>query len=156
MPRATCPACQSDVRYPADADIGDTATCPECDEVFVPPKLRKKVKKYDPEEEETYKVGRATSDLDEKEKTRKAGNAVRAAMARERERKKKDPRPLIGGVEIALLVFAAMATAGFGLGFVVAKRFPTTGEGALIVIAYCGILFIYGFRLIRHRLWVEG
>ena len=155
MPKATCPACQSDVRYSADAEIGDTATCPECDEVFVPPKLKKKVKKYNPEEEETYKVGRATSDLDEKEKTRKAGQAVRAGMARERERKKKDPRPLIGGVEIALLVFGAMATAGFGLGYVVAKRFPSAGEGALIVISYCGLMLIYGIRMMRHRAWIE-
>jgi len=40
------------------------------DEVFTPPRLKKKAKKYDPTKEETYKVGRANSDADEREKGR--------------------------------------------------------------------------------------
>lgn len=151
MPKATCPACQSDVRYSADAEIGDTATCPECDEVFVPPKLRKKKKKYDLDEEETYKVGRATSDLDEKEKTRKAGNAMRAARARAREREKEPVRPLIGGPEVVLLVFAAVATAGLGIGFTIAKRAPAAGEAIIIMIAYGAGMLLFAARVARAR-----
>lgn len=151
MPKATCPACQSDVRYSADAEIGDTATCPECDEVFVPPKLRKKVKRYDPEEEETYKVGRATSDLDEKEKTRKAGAAMRAGAARARERQREPERPLIGGPEVVLLVFAVVATAGLGIGFIIAKRAPAAGEAIAIVLAYGVGMVVFALRLVKAR-----
>ncbi len=142
--------------YPKDADVGTAVTCPECDEAFVPPKLVKKVKKYDPKKEDTYNVGRATSDLDEKEKSRKLAAAVYHAKRRAREDARPKYKPLIGGVEIVLLVFGAAATLAVAVGYTVAKRFPNTGEGALIVFAYCGLMLIYGFRIIRARWRAEG
>ena len=157
MPRTPCPACQSDVTYPTDADPGTTVTCPECDEAFTPPKLKKKVKRYDPAtDEDTYTAERATSDLDEKEKSRKVAAAVYHAKRRAREDARPKYKPLIGGVEIVLLVFGAAATLAVAVGYTVAKRFPNTGEGALIVFAYCGVLSIYGFRIIRARWRAEG
>jgi hypothetical protein len=156
MPKAACPACQSDVRYSSDAEPGSTVTCPECDEVFTPPKLKKKEKKYDPKKEATYRVGRATSDLDEKEKTRKAGAAMRAAAHRAREEARPKRRPLFGGPEIVLLVFAAVFTAALPVGFLAAKRFPNTGESALIGGTYLGMLFAFGIKMIRGRMRVGG
>jgi uncharacterized Zn finger protein (UPF0148 family) len=159
MPKATCPACQSDVKFSKDAEPGDTVTCPECDEVFTPPQLKKKAKKekkYNPLDEETYEVGHATSNADEKEKTRKAGAVMRAAMAEQRRKKKAPPRPLFGGFEIVLLVFAVVVTAALGLGFVVAKRFPNTGEGALIVVAYVGAMLVFAARVARARNQLGG
>ena len=32
------------------------------------------------------------------------------------------------------------------MGYGVAKRFPSTGEGALIILAYCGMMFLFGWR----------
>jgi Zn-finger nucleic acid-binding protein len=151
MPKATCPACQTDVRYSADAEVGDTATCPECDEVFVPPKLRKKVKKYRPEDEDTYKVGRAESDADERDKNRKVGALMRGVARRAREKKTEPERSLIGGPEIVLLVFALMATAGLGIGFVIAKRAPAAGEAVGIMLVYGIGMVVFAVRLARAR-----
>ena len=157
MPRTPCPACQSDVKYPKGAADGTTVTCPECDEAFTPPKLKKKVKRYDPAtDEDTYTAERATSDLDEKEKSRKVAAAVYHAKRRAREDARPKYQPFFGGPEVVLLVFAAVFTLALPVGFVVAKRLPNTGEGALIVFAYCGVLSIYGFRLIRARWRAEG
>ena len=89
------------------------------------------------------------------EKSRKLAAAVYHAKRRAREDARPKYKPLIGGVEIVLLVFAAAATLAVTVGYTVAKRFPNTGEGALIVFAYCGVLSIYGFRLIRAR-WRAG
>ena len=151
MPTAPCPACKSDVKYPKDAEVGTTVTCPECDEAFVPPKLVKKVKKYDPRKEDTYEVGRATSDLDEKEKSRKVAAAVYQANRRAREDAKPKYQPFFGGPEIVLLIFAAAFTLALPVGFVVAKRFPNTGESALIMFAYLGMLLAFGIKMIRAR-----
>jgi hypothetical protein len=156
MPKITCPACNTEVRYSKDVEPGDSVTCPECDEVFATPKPKKKVKKYNPLEEEAYAVERVTSDADEKEKSRKAAAVMRAASA-ERRRKKTEPaRPLLGGPEIILLLFAAFATVGLGLGFVVAKRFPNTGESIGIVLVYVVGMLIFAARVARARNQLGG
>ena len=156
MPKTPCPACRTDVTYPKDAADGSMVTCPECDEVFTPPRLKKKVKKYDPEDEETYAVGRATSDLDEKEKSRKTAAAVYHAKRRAREDAKPKSQPLFGGPEIVLLVFAAISTAALAVGFVVAKRAPNTGEGIAIVLVYAVGMLIFAARVARARSRLGG
>ncbi len=156
MPKTPCPACKSDVKYPNDAEIGTTVTCPECDEVFTPPKLKKKVKKYKPEDEETYEVGRATSDLDEKEKSRKVAAAVYQANRRAREDAKPKHQPLFGGPEVVLLVFAGISTVALAVGFVVAKRAPNTGEGIAIVLVYAVGMLLFAARLARARSRLGG
>ena len=148
---------------PKNAETGSTVMCPECDEVFTPPQLKAKAPKkvvkaqaaYDPEEdEETYKVGRATSDRDEQEKSRRATAAMRAARARERERARPEYRPFFGALEVAVLILAAVAAVAVGVGYVVAKRFPNTGEGIAIVLVYVfGMLMFAGrVALARSRL----
>ena len=159
MPKAACPACRTDVKFSKDAEPGDAVTCPECDEVFTPPQLRKKArrqKKYSPLDEETYEVGRATSDADESEKTRKAGAVMRAARAEKRRNKSAPPPPLFGGVEIVLLVFAAVATAALAVGFVIAKRFPNTGEGIAIVLVYVVAMLGFAVKVARARSRLGG
>jgi hypothetical protein len=158
MPKAPCPACKSEVKYDKDAEIGSTVTCPECDEVFTPPKLKKKKKekKYDPAtDEDTYKVGRAPRDPDEKAKSQKVAAAVHHAARRAREETRPKRPQLFGGPEIVLLVFAVAFTVALPVGFVVAKRFPSTGESALITFAYLGMFFAVGFKMIRAR-WRAG
>jgi type IV secretory pathway TrbD component len=157
MPRIPCPACNTEVKYPKDVEPGDPVTCPECDEVFPTPKpKKKKQKKYNPLDEETYEVGRAASDADEKEKTRKAGAVMRAALAERRRKKKAPPKPLFGGAEIALLILAGVVTAALGLGFFAAKRFPSAGEGIGIVLAYAAAMIVFFIRLARARNQLGG
>src|SRR5262245_892447 len=91
MPFAACPACKTDVKYPRDAEPGTQVTAPECDEVFVPPKLRAnasnpKKKAYDPYEEEGYGVERPVEDVDAKAKSRFAVAAAQAGLEHERTR----------------------------------------------------------------------
>ena len=69
---------EDDPDAPSEEDVQRfsdvTVKCPECDEVFTPPKLKKKG--YDPKKEETYKVGaNETTDETEMNKTRHAGAA---------------------------------------------------------------------------------
>ncbi len=133
MPYATCPACNADVKYPKDADVGSTATCPDCDEVFVPPKLKpkaKKPKKYNPEtDEDTYKVGRATSQQDEKDKSRKADAAMRGARAKEAQRKaERQPMKWWEGPEVWLLIFALGTGVGLPFGLWLARNWQKMSD----------------------------
>src|SRR5438270_13357058 len=87
MPKAVCPACKTEVKYPREAGPGPELTCPECDEVFVPPELRavaKGRKAYDPEEEETYRAERPIADPDRERKARLAAAASHHAARRAR------------------------------------------------------------------------
>ena len=156
MPKATCPACKTEVKYAKGAEVGSTVTCPDCDEVFTPPKLMKKEKstKYDPEkDEDTFKVGRTDTKAEDRDKSAAFESAARAVRRREREEAayRKQRPPLFGGPEIVLLVFAAAFTLALPVGFGVAKRFPNTGETALIMFAYLGMVFAGGIKMIRAR-----
>jgi hypothetical protein len=138
MPRTTCPACKTDVKYKADAPAGSTVTCPECDEVFTPPELRPKKKKYNPLEEEAYKVHRAdTKDQTEMDKTRHAGAAMRAARARERELKemaKEQRRFWFDGPEIWLVIFGVGAGLGLPFGVWLARSWDRLGDTKIVLI----------------------
>jgi uncharacterized Zn finger protein (UPF0148 family) len=137
MPKTPCPACKCDVPYPAVAELGSTVTCPECDEVFTPPKLKKKAKKYDPKKEETYKVGRANSDQDEKDKTRKAAAAMRGARQRERELKEmaqEQKRFWLDGPEIWLVIFAIGTLGGIPFGLWLARSWDKLGDTKIFLI----------------------
>ena len=148
MPYATCPACHADVKYPKGAAVGSTATCPDCDEVFVPPDLKprpkpkpkvKKEKKYDPEEDEdTYTVERAdTADDDEMDKTRHAGAAMRGAQLdaeMRRERAREQRHFWFDGPEIWLLIFALGAGVGLPFGLWLARNSGRLGVAKMFWI----------------------
>src|SRR5262245_57186960 len=100
MPWAACPACQTDVKYSRDDDIGTEVTCPECDEVFVPPKLKpkpKKEKKYSVEDEDTYKADAAIDDADRERKTKRVAAAVHHAREQKKREMRSPKRPFFGG-----------------------------------------------------------
>jgi hypothetical protein len=147
MPKATCPACKCEVKYSKDADIGSTVKCPECDEVFTPPKLKTKEKKYDPaKDEDTYKVGRATSNQDEKDKTRKASAAHRAAERQAREQEemfKEHRRATFFGPEVWLIIFAIGAGAGLPFGLWLARSWDKLGDYRvlLIIVVLIAVMF---------------
>src|SRR5688572_20131837 len=132
MPKMVpCPVCQADVKVPRDAEPGDEVTCPECDEAFIPKHLRKKG--YDPKQAAGYDVEDRDDDDEETHETREKRRKTKAIRAAGRElrrdERKSGARPFFGGIEVALILIAlAVSSAGL-LGFVVAKRFPTTGEG---------------------------
>jgi hypothetical protein len=138
MPKASCPACKSDVKFSKDAEPGDTVTCPECDEVFTPPQLKKKAKKYDPYKEKAYKVERAdTKDQDEMDKTRHAGAAMRGARAKERMMKEmaREGRYFwFDGPEIWLAIFAVGVGGGVPFGFWLARSWDTLGDKKVFLI----------------------
>lgn len=146
MPWAACPACRSDVKYPRDADVGSEVTCPECDEVFVPPKLRPKAKKkaYSVEDEEVYKVGRAADDPEREAKTRKVVAAGRAAVAEERWRNRRKPVSWFHGPEIWLLIFGVGAGGGLPFGIWLARNWERLGNAKLfwILVAMCFLAVI--------------
>jgi len=138
MPKATCPACQTDVTFSKNAQPGDTVTCPECDEVFTPPQLKKKAKKYRVEDEETYKVHRAeTKDRDEMDKTRYAGAAMRGARLKERTRKEMAAEQRyfwFDGPEIWLVIFAVGIGGGVPFGVWLARSWDTLGDKKVFLI----------------------
>jgi hypothetical protein len=83
MPKATCPSCKTEVKYAKGTKPGSAVTCPECEEVFTPPKLKKK--DYDPATEDTYEVKRSKPNAADADKARHAAEAVKGAMKRQRE-----------------------------------------------------------------------
>ncbi|MBY0460495.1 MAG: hypothetical protein K2V38_24535 [Gemmataceae bacterium] len=133
MPKTPCPACKINVKYSTDAD-GDTVTCPECDEVFSPPNLRKKVKKYDPtEDEDVYTLtrggGSSASDARERDKSRHAASAMEGAMRDERARAARRRRPKwYDGPEVWLLIFAVGAGAGLPFGIWLARNWQKMSD----------------------------
>ena len=151
MPKATCPSCQTEVKYAKDAEPGSTVTCPECDEVFIPPKLKKKEKKgYDPTKEETYgvKKTRSSTDATERDKAKHAADAVKGGMAREREldemsrgRRKKG---WFEGPEVWLLILGTGALAGLPFGFWLARSWDTLGGVKMffIVIVLVAVMMV--------------
>jgi hypothetical protein len=157
MPKTVpCPTCRAEVKVPRDAEPGTELTCPECDETFVPPHLRPKA--YDPHEEEGYAVGRVVPDRDRAEKRRKA-----KAMVAQARRNRRDDRRLsssspgaVGGIEAVLLVIAAVTAVAFPVGYVIAKRFPSTGEMVLIGAAYIGLLLVFVGRILRAKARLGG
>jgi hypothetical protein len=153
MPYAACPACKTDVKYPRDAELGTEVTCPECDEVFVPPELKAnaadpKRKPYDPHEEEGYRVERPVEDVDAKAKTRFAVAAARSGLEHERtrgERVHKVPG-WFRGPEIWLLIFAIGTAGGIPFGFWLAKNWGHLGGIKLFWLAFV-LLLIGGAAL---------
>lgn len=139
--------CHADVKVPRDAETGTELTCAECHEVFVPPHLQPRP--YDPREEEGYAVGGVVRDRDRSEKRRKAKAMVAQARSR-RERHTSKPGAF-GGIEVVLLVIAGVCAVAFPVGYVIAKRFPSTGEMVLIGGAYIGILLVFAGRILRAR-----
>ena len=151
---AKCPMCKSKVGIPRDAEPGDTVTCPDCDEVFTPKSLRKG--HYDPKDEDTFAVGAVAADPEKAQKSRRAKALMAHGRSEYANRYKSGARPVFGGPEMFLLILAAVCAVALPLGFLVAKRFPTTGEGALIVFAYCLMIGGMGFRMIRARWRIGG
>ena len=140
---------------PPNAEPGDVLTCSDCDEEFTPPHLIEKA--HDPEAEEAYGVGSRHEEDDEEESTerrekkQKAKAYQKAGRQYARGSQSKKPTPGFGGPEAVLLLIAlAAGLAGF-IGYVVAKRFPSIGEGALIIICYCGILALFAWRKLIPR-----
>jgi hypothetical protein len=155
MPKTVpCPTCQAEVKVPRDAEPGTELTCPECHGVFVPPQLRKK--EYDPREEEGYAVGGVLKDRDRAEKKRKAKALIRHGRREAREARRSSSSPgALGGLEGVILILAIVAGAALALGYVVAKRAPRPGEAALIIVGYCGMFLLFGWRKLiggRERL----
>jgi hypothetical protein len=146
--------CKAKVPIPRNAEQGDTITCPDCDEEFTPKVLQKG--HYNPNEEETFAVGAAVADPEKAQKARKAKALMAQGRAERDNRFKSGPRPFFGGPEIVLLIFAAVFALALPAGYFVAKRFPSTGEGALIVFAYCGMMFFFGLKMIRRRKQIGG
>jgi hypothetical protein len=146
MPKATCPACQSEVKYAKDAKPGSTVKCPECDEVFTPPRLKKKG--YDPKKEATYRVNRAdTADDDEMDKTRYAGAAMRGARRKEREMRemaREQRRFWFDGPEIWLVIFALGAAGGLPFGLWLARSWNKLGDTKvfLIIVVLVAVMMI--------------
>lgn len=144
MPTATCPACTAEVKYRKGLAVGDTVTCPECDEQFTPPKLKKKA--YNPEEDDdTYKVGRAESDADERDKTRRAGAALGAARRRERELKEMlDERRgfWTSGPELWLLILGLGAGLGLPFGIWLARNWDKLGDQKVFWIVVALVLLM--------------
>jgi hypothetical protein len=125
------------VSYSKDADPGSTVTCPECDEVFTPPKLKKKG--YDPaKDEDTYKVGKAdTADQDEMDKTRHANAAMRGARAKARqlqELAKSERRFWFDGPEIWLLILGLGLAGGLPFGLWLARSYDKLGDKKMFLI----------------------
>ena len=143
------------MKVPSDAEPGDVLTCPDCDEEFTPLHLIEKA--HDPEAEEAYGVGSRREDDEEaesterREKKRRAQAYQKAGRQYARDTKCKKPSPGFGGPEAVLLLIALAAGIAAFLGYVVAKRFPSIGEGALIVVCYCGILALFAWRKLIPR-----
>lgn len=136
MPTTPCPVCKADVKYSKGAAAGSTVTCPECEEVFTPPKLKKKG--YDPKKEGAYKVGKAdTADRDEEDKTRHAGAAMRGARAKARqlqELARSERRFWFDGPEIWLLILAIGLAAGLPFGLWLARSGDKLGDKKTFLI----------------------
>jgi uncharacterized protein YbaR (Trm112 family) len=145
-----CPVCKTKLKLPRDAEPGTEVECPDCSEVFVPPQLR--AKEYDPEEEEGYGVGKVVKDPQKKAKKEKAKAIMRSGRQSLKDEKKQSRPPLIGGIELVLLLIAFAAMLGGAAAFGIAKRFPDKVEGILIIICFCGYMFFVGLnRFIRDR-----
>lgn len=141
MPKAPCPSCRTDVRYATDAKPGTTVTCPECDEVFTPPKLRPEPKKgYDPaEDEDTFQVERGSSnDATERDKAAHARAAAHAGMRRARELygggRGARRKGWFEGPEVWLLILAAGTVAGLPFGFWLARSWNSLGTTRVFLI----------------------
>jgi hypothetical protein len=156
MPKfVACPTCKSDVKVPRDAEPGTVLTCSACAEEFTPKFLRKK--DYDPREEEGYDVREPAEvqDREKAERKRKAKAIMRSGRQTERDRTTYKPPPFFGGFELILLGIAAVSAFAAIVGFIVAKRAPNTGEAILIIVGFCGLMFIFGWRKLiagRERL----
>ena len=145
-----CPVCKTKLKLPNDAEPGMEVECPDCSEVFVPPQL--KVKGYDPEDEEAYDVGKVQKDPRKKEKKEKAKAIMRHGRQSLKDEKKQSRPPLIGGIEMVLLLIAFAGMVGGAAAFGIAKRAPDKVEGILIIIGFCGYMFFVGLnRFIRDR-----
>jgi hypothetical protein len=132
MPYAACPACKTDVKYPRDAAPGTRVTCPDCDEVFVPPKLRENTAKpgrkaYDVNEEETYEAERPVADRDAEQKSRRAVAVARAGREFERSRTRSRKKRWFEGPELWLLICAAGTAGGLPFGFWLANNWEKMG-----------------------------
>jgi hypothetical protein len=146
MPYAACPACKTDVKYPRDAAPGTRVTCRECDEVFVPPKLRENParpgrKAYDPREEETYEAERPVADPDAERKTRRAVAVARAGRASERSRTRSRKKSWHEGPELWFLICALGAGGGLPFGFWLANNWEQMG-GAKFFWLMVAMVFI--------------
>ena len=88
-------------------------------------------------------------DRNREQQRRKAKAMVAQARSR-RERHTSTPGAF-GGIEVVLLVLAAVMAVAFPVGYVIAKRFPSTGEMVLIIGAYIGGLLIIIGKILRGK-----
>jgi hypothetical protein len=132
MPKAACPACKTEVKYPRDAEPGTELTCPECEEVFVPPELKavaKAKKAYDPEEDEdVYRAERPIADLDRERKAKRVAAATHHAARRARSESATRRKAWFEGPEVWLLIFAVGAGGGLPFGFWLARNWEQMGS----------------------------
>jgi hypothetical protein len=146
VPKTACPAYKTDVKYPRDAQPGTQVTCPECEEVFVPPKLRANParpgkKAYDPNEEETYEAERPVADPDAERKTKRVAAATYHAARSERRRTSSRKKRWLEGPELWLLICALGAGGGLPFGFWLANNWEQMG-GAKFFWIIVALVFI--------------
>jgi hypothetical protein len=162
MPWAECPACKTDVKYPRDSVPGTRVTCPDCDEVFVPPELRanparKGKKAYNPEEdEEVCRVERPIEDADRGRKAKRVAAAEHHGKRRAEEEAREPHRPFFGGPETVLLGLAVAFGVFLPLAFGLARRFPSKVETGAVVFIYAGVMLIFFVKLMRAKSQLGG
>jgi hypothetical protein len=100
------------MKYSKSVPKGTTLTCPECGEVFTPPRLKKK-SGYDPTEEDTFAAGEADT-ADETDKSRHAAAAVEGGKELGYQFEEPEPpkRGLLEDPNTGLLLFGFAATGG--------------------------------------------
>jgi hypothetical protein len=155
MPKIVpCPVCRSKVKVPADAEDGAVLTCPDCDERFTPPHLRPKGPSLDDEDAYEVRESRDEDDFESaerKEKRRKA-KAIQTAGRQHAQGYNRKLKPtMFGAFDIILLAIAAAAALGGVVGLALAKKAPSAGMAAVIIITFCVVMFVFAYRKILMR-----
>ena len=142
MPKATCPACKTEVKFSREAKVGTQLTCPECDEVFTPPELRQKG--YDPEDEETYRAERPIADPDRERKAKRLAAATHHAAQLNRRRSASRKKAWFEGPEVWLLIFAVGAGGGLPFGLWLARNWQQMGAAKFfwVVVAMIAVFMV--------------
>lgn len=150
---AICPACRSKVKVPRDAEPGIVLACPDCDERFTPPDLVPRGPSI--QDEDAYEIheSRDEDDFESTERTekRKKARAIQTAGRQYAERFREKRKPMFDSTDIVLLVLAMAAVLGGVVGLVAAKKAPSAGMVAVVIIAFCFVMFVFAYRKIMLR-----